>query len=72
MTHRWLLACAAVMLAAGVASAEQGTVRGTVGAVTPVPAEDGRTLLALTLKGEGPWQALLTVGPESMNRPSPR
>ncbi len=61
MTHRWLLACAAVMLAAGVASAEQGAVRGTVVSVAPAQGEEGA--LALTLKGEGPWQAVLTVTP---------
>lgn len=61
----WLAACVVVVAAVGTASAEQGSVRGVVTSVAAAQGDDGRTFYTVTLKGEGPWQAVLTVGPEN-------
>ena len=56
-----------VISAAGILSAADGggTIRGTVASVVPMETPEGRTLLMLVLKGEGIWQATVTVAPEN-------
>ncbi len=61
----WLAACVLVLAAVGVASADQGSVRGVVTSVATVQGDDGKMIYTVTLKGEGPWQAVLSVGPEN-------